>query len=383
MSDHTTDPTEPAPRWARPNLSLGLMLLALHAALVLGLGTGASRALLLAHFGLFLLWQPVWQGTRRLVPSRALMVVAGGAALAWWGTWTLLGLWLALLFALIGGNVPGMRALHPRIAPLLAAIYLLAVLLTWVVPNIFGGVDADSLLAYAVRFGLPVPLLVILALTGNPRDDSVRSMDLVSTMLLFLMVVVLTLGALFVQQATRSDYPSALAQTVVGIGTVLFIISWLWDPRGGFAGIGQMLTRYFLSMGLPFERWMHSLADLAAREPDPQRFFISREQPGAPNSETHVARAAVLGKHALYHLRPVSGQRHQLRLHLCALGAPILGDAFYPHVLRGPDAPDDRTRPLQLLARELAFDDPYTGQRRQFTSGLELAAAAQRWPLTS
>ena len=126
MSDHTNDPTESAPRWARPNLSLGLMLLALHAALVLGLGTGASRALLLAHFGLFLLWQPVWQGTRRLVPSRALMVVAGGGALAWWGTWPLLGLWLALLFALIGGNVPGMRALRPRIAPLLAALYLLA-----------------------------------------------------------------------------------------------------------------------------------------------------------------------------------------------------------------------------------------------------------------
>jgi hypothetical protein len=79
MSDHTNDPTESAPRWARPNLSLGLMLLALHAALVLGLGTGASRALLLAHFGLFLLWQPVWQGTRRLVPSRALMVVAAAA----------------------------------------------------------------------------------------------------------------------------------------------------------------------------------------------------------------------------------------------------------------------------------------------------------------
>lgn len=274
MSDHTNDPTESAPRWARPNLSLGLMLLALHAALVLGLGTGASRALLLAHFGLFLLWQPVWQGTRRLVPSRALMVVAGGGALAWWGTWPLLGLWLALLFALIGGNVPGMRALRPRIAPLLAALYLLAVLLTWVVPNIFGGVDADSLLANAVRFGLPAPLFVILALTDDQRDDSVRGMDLVSTMLLFLMVVVLTLGALFVQQATRSDYPSALAQTVVGIGSVLFLISWLWDPRGGFAGIGQMLTRYFLSMGLPFERWMHSLADLAAREPDPQRFVV-------------------------------------------------------------------------------------------------------------
>ncbi|HOM20842.1 MAG TPA: hypothetical protein PK214_07790, partial [Ottowia sp.] len=114
--------------------------------------------------------------------------------------------------------------------------------------------------------------------------------------------------------------------------------------------------------------------------PDPRRFFVSREEPGAPNSETHVTRAAVLGEHALYQLRPVTGQRHQLRLHLCALGAPILGDAFYPRVLRGPGEPDDAARPLQLLARELAFDDPFTGQRRQFTSALQLAAVARRWP---
>jgi len=114
--------------------------------------------------------------------------------------------------------------------------------------------------------------------------------------------------------------------------------------------------------------------------PDPRRFFVSREEPGAPNSETHVTRAAVLGEHALYQLRPVTGQRHQLRLHLCALGAPILGDAFYPRVLRGAGEPDDPARPLQLLARELAFDDPFTGQRRQFTSALQLAAAARRWP---
>ena len=110
--------------------------------------------------------------------------------------------------------------------------------------------------------------------------------------------------------------------------------------------------------------------------PDPERFFVSREMPGAPNSETHVERAAVLGAHALYRLRPVSGQRHQLRLHMQALGIPILGDAFYPRVLRPAGADDDAARPLQLLARELAFDDPVTGQPRRFESGRTLAALA-------
>ena len=115
-------------------------------------------------------------------------------------------------------------------------------------------------------------------------------------------------------------------------------------------------------------------------EPDAERFFISREVPGEPNSETHIERTAVFGAHALYLLQPVTGRRHQLRLHLHALGVPILGDGFYPTVLRGPGAPDDAERPLQLLARALMFDDPFTGTARRFESTLTLAASQGQWP---
>lgn len=115
-------------------------------------------------------------------------------------------------------------------------------------------------------------------------------------------------------------------------------------------------------------------------EPDPERFFIGREVPGEPNSVSELACAQVLGRHALYHLRSITGQRHQLRLHMAALGRPILGDAFYPEV-RHAAGVDDWQRPLQLLARALAFTDPVTGQARAFQSSLQLAAAQGRWPL--
>ncbi|WP_062243338.1 pseudouridine synthase [Brevibacterium epidermidis] len=77
---------------------------------------------------------------------------------------------------------------------------------------------------------------------------------------------------------------------------------------------------------------------------------------------------------AEYELEPVTGKTHQLRVHMNALGLPILGDPVYPVDL-APD-PYDFTSPLQLLAAEIAFDDPLTGVSRRFESGLGLDPAA-------
>ncbi|MFD5869361.1 pseudouridine synthase [Corynebacterium sp. NPDC060344] len=76
---------------------------------------------------------------------------------------------------------------------------------------------------------------------------------------------------------------------------------------------------------------------------------------------------------ALWHLRPLTGRTHQLRLHLHDLGFPILGDPLYPDVL--PDGADDPDRPMHLLCREVAFDDPVTGRRRTFRSTREVNGA--------
>ena len=101
-------------------------------------------------------------------------------------------------------------------------------------------------------------------------------------------------------------------------------------------------------------------------------FFRSQEVPGPANSETRVTLLHTDGQRALYGLEPISGKRHQLRVHMNALGIPIEGDLFYPTVLRGPDAPEDFSQPLQLLAQSVRFIDPITDQIREWTSGLRL-----------
>ena len=99
-------------------------------------------------------------------------------------------------------------------------------------------------------------------------------------------------------------------------------------------------------------------------------FFRMQEGPGASNTETRIEvleRNDGLWRYGLY---PVTGKKHQLRVHMAALGAGICNDPFYPEVLK--DAPDDFDRPLKLLARNLKFVDPLTGQEREFHSELTL-----------
>jgi tRNA pseudouridine32 synthase/23S rRNA pseudouridine746 synthase len=93
---------------------------------------------------------------------------------------------------------------------------------------------------------------------------------------------------------------------------------------------------------------------------------------GPANSETRIRVLKTLGERALYQLEPITGKRHQLRVHMNVLGLPIEGDQFYPTVLRGPDAPEDFSQPLQLLAQLVQFTDPITGQARVFESQQEL-----------
>lgn len=104
------------------------------------------------------------------------------------------------------------------------------------------------------------------------------------------------------------------------------------------------------------------------------RFFISEEVPGEPNAETLIELLGQRGGAHLYRLSPHTGRKHQLRLHMASLGAPILNDAFYPVAL--PCKGDDFRHPLQLLARSIAFTDPLTGARRRFESQRALSLQA-------
>ena len=95
-----------------------------------------------------------------------------------------------------------------------------------------------------------------------------------------------------------------------------------------------------------------------------------REAEGVPNSETRIDVLERSGTDWRYALEPMTGRKHQLRVHMAGLGAPIRNDRCYP-VACGTDGGDD-VPPLRLLARSLAFVDPLDGAPREFHSRLPL-----------
>jgi len=134
----------------------------------------------------------------------------------------------------------------------------------------------------------------------------------------------------------------------------------------------EAIARADAALSTPMTRRSHIL------EQEGQFYRMREAQPHeglAPNSETRIQLIEQRGDWGRYWLEPVTGKRHQLRVHMHGLGLPLRGDQFYPDVKRGPDELEDFAEPLRLLARELAFDDPVTGQRRSFQSQLTL-----RWP---
>ena len=152
-------------------------------------------------------------------------------------------------------------------------------------------------------------------------------------------------------------------------GLVVFSVN--PSTRGAYASLFQrreVLKVYeALSAGRPAPGLPHTRRSrVVAGEP----FYRMREAEGEPNSETRVGLLARRGDVSLYEARPLTGRKHQVRVHLAALGIPVLNDRLYPEVLPGP--PEEFSAPLKLLARAVSFRDPLDGRERHYESERKL-----------
>lgn len=99
-------------------------------------------------------------------------------------------------------------------------------------------------------------------------------------------------------------------------------------------------------------------------------WFRMKTVPGVVNARSMIDLVEVKGNMARFHLRPISGKTHQLRIHMSGLGFGILNDRLYPELQ--PESADNFDTPLQLVAKMVRFKDPVSGENREFISEREL-----------
>ncbi len=145
------------------------------------------------------------------------------------------------------------------------------------------------------------------------------------------------------------------------------------DTRGQYQALFQLRTvhKEYQALAARLERCSAPFWHRSRMVPGTP-FFRMEEVDGEPNSETYIEMLESVGQVARYRLTPTTGRKHQLRVHMAGLGAPIINDAFYPDAL--PCKEDDLSRPLQLLARAIRFTDPINGAQREFETTLSLKA---------
>ena len=152
-------------------------------------------------------------------------------------------------------------------------------------------------------------------------------------------------------------------------GLVLFSVQ--PSTRGAYHSLfrDQHITKHYEAVA-PWRAELAFPREHRSRMVESEPFFRMQEVPGVPNTLTRIELQAAQGAWARYRLAPVTGKRHQLRVHMAALGLALRNDAFYPELNDPPEG--DFSRPLQLLARSLSFTDPVTGAARYFESERQL-----------
>ncbi len=260
----------------RPRWLLVALLAWLHLALVTPPESSFSVLCWLVDVGLFILWQPFDDAERKLdlggLGTIALILAVGVLS---YGAWLLLA-WVVLLAALVGGRVMFIDHRPTRLFHLIAFAYLLVALLVWLVPQVVApAAPLGPSLNQEFVWGMPAFLIVMSVLPTSTQSDRPSSamVDLFYSLLIFLLITVLVLGSLTFMLLRQFAYLEAVLHTLLLISALLLLIGWLWNTRPGTTGIDVFFSRYLLTIGLPFEKWLHRLTTLAAGNSSPERFL--------------------------------------------------------------------------------------------------------------
>src|SRR5688572_11664981 len=249
------------------------MLALLHVAVFRGVADPWARALMLAHLGLLLLWQPFLRAEQRISATQGFILALVASAVMLWLDWWFLAFWVVVIAGLVGGKVYQQDAPWQRRCYLVVLVYLLALLAIAVLPEIAPRRDIDPDIRGYAELLLPAAFLLIAFFPVEPDSgEGAHFIDFFYSVFLMLLLVVIILGSFTFMTLRRMPYLEALTYTVFITAGTVFLLALAWNPRSG-GGLGVFFARYLFSIGLPVEKWLHFLAELLQTEARPERFL--------------------------------------------------------------------------------------------------------------
>ena len=111
---------------------------------------------------------------------------------------------------------------------------------------------------------------------------------------------------------------------------------------------------------------MHGFVDMnIERDPGDRKKYRATETTRGKSALTEYSVLKILGSYTLVDVRLHTGRTHQIRVHMKAIGHPILGDPIY-----GVNDPRFPGATLMLHSHTLEITHPLTGERMKFESPL-------------
>jgi signal transduction histidine kinase len=249
------------------------MLALLHIAVFRGVADPWARALLLAHLGLLLLWQPFLRAEQRVSATQGFILALVASGVMLWLDWWFLAFWVVVLAGLVGGKVYQQNARWQRRVYLVVLAYLLALLAVAILPEIAPRREIDAQMRDYAEYILPAAFVLIALMPAEPETgEAAHIIDFFYSVFLMLLLVVIILGSFTFMTLRRTPYLEALTYTVFVTAGAVLLIALAWNPRSG-GGLEVFFARYLFSIGLPVERWLHFLAELSQIEARPERFL--------------------------------------------------------------------------------------------------------------
>ncbi|VAW63305.1 hypothetical protein MNBD_GAMMA09-527 [hydrothermal vent metagenome] len=234
-------------------LNLGLMLLLLHLALhQQDENNFLVSSLLLAHFGFFLLWQPVINTAESISIKTLLIALIVNSLLYFFLNDWFIGLWIIFLIGLTSGSalVSGIqRSLYA-----LAAVILFLQLSLTLTPKLFNLEVLDENIEQVVFYAIIIACSVII-FWPYKKYRTVKT-DYLHGLIISFGLFSFYITSILISYTANIHYLQSLLITALSIGSGFVFLSIIWLPRHGISGIGQLWEQHILNIGNPFETWV-------------------------------------------------------------------------------------------------------------------------------